>query len=97
VLSAHGVDIDGARHIADNIVRAFEGIAIDGVETPVTLSVGIALFPAHGTDAAPLLRNADAAMYLAKRTNSGHAMFREGLPAGRGASRVSATGGTAPD
>jgi hypothetical protein len=48
--------------------------------------VGIALFPAHGMDAESLMHNADAAMYLAKRTRSGHAMYRDGLPPGRGAS-----------
>ncbi len=34
---------------------------------PVTVSVGVAAFPDHGTDAASLLQSADAALYEAKR------------------------------
>jgi len=37
----------------------------------VSPSVGIALFPQDGADAATLLRNADLAMYFAKRKNPG--------------------------
>jgi len=88
VLSAPGVDIDGARRLAAKVIGIFDAdIAVDDVPINVSPSVGIALFPAHGMDAGTLLHNADAAMYLAKRTRSGHAMYREGLPAGRGASQ----------
>jgi diguanylate cyclase (GGDEF)-like protein/PAS domain S-box-containing protein len=41
----------------------------------VTASVGIAQFPQHGDTVVELLRRADAAMYLAKRSGSGHAVF----------------------
>ena len=40
-------------------------------------SIGIATFPAHGVTAAALLRSADAAMYRAKRTQSGYAFFAD--------------------
>ncbi len=42
---------------------------IDGHELFVTASIGVAVFPKHGTTTAELLRNADLAMYHAK--NSG--------------------------
>ncbi len=34
---------------------------------PVTISIGVAMYPAHGRQAAALLRKADAAMYAAKK------------------------------
>ena len=39
---------------------------IDGNELFVTASIGLAIFPKHGTTTADLLRNADLAMYHAK-------------------------------
>jgi len=53
-----------ARRIGDLMRRPF---AIGGRELSVTTSIGAAVFPDHGGDAATLLRNADAAMYHSKR------------------------------
>jgi diguanylate cyclase (GGDEF)-like protein/PAS domain S-box-containing protein len=44
------------------------GLQLAGKELSVTASFGLCLFPEWGTDAATLLRNADAAMYAAKRS-----------------------------
>ena len=44
-----------------------EPFMLDGQETQVTLSIGIASFPEDGDSAEELLRHADAAMYVAKR------------------------------
>jgi diguanylate cyclase (GGDEF)-like protein len=61
-------DIDEAERITK---RALEAIAqpmqLDGVVLITRASVGIAVHPAHGENAARLLRSADAAMYRAKR------------------------------
>src|SRR5579863_186623 len=47
------------------------------VDTPlhVEASIGIALYPAHGTDALTLFRHADVAMYNAKRKHEGCALY----------------------
>ena len=41
----------------------------------VSASIGIAMCPEHGTTTAELLHRADAAMYVAKRSGCGHAVF----------------------
>jgi len=43
--------------------------------TLVRVSVGITLYPDHGTDLDTLIGRADAAMYTAKRTGSGICMY----------------------
>jgi diguanylate cyclase (GGDEF)-like protein len=43
----------------------------DGIEVTMTVSIGIALFPAHAQDAQGLLRAADLAMYEVKRAGRG--------------------------
>ena len=43
-----------------------EPVVLAGTECHVGASIGIAIFPADGDDAATLLKNADIAMYRAK-------------------------------
>jgi diguanylate cyclase (GGDEF)-like protein len=53
------------------------------LEGPVVIaggSVGVALFPLHAEDAESLLRYADDAMYLAKRTGVGALMYERDEP-----------------
>jgi diguanylate cyclase (GGDEF)-like protein len=52
-----------ARKLLSSIVRP---IAIVGQECRVTASIGISIFPTDGQDRRILIKNADAAMYLAK-------------------------------
>jgi len=49
-------------------------IMIQGRECRVTASIGVAIFPDHGSDEQSLTKNADAAMYLAKE--EGRSSFR---------------------
>ena len=56
-----------AEHVAIDLVNEFKKpMDLGGRELAVTITVGAALFPRHGTDSASLLRNADLALYRAK-------------------------------
>ncbi len=57
----------GARRVAAAVLAALVApFPVDGHTLDVGASVGVALYPAHGADAAALLRAADVAMYTAK-------------------------------
>jgi diguanylate cyclase (GGDEF)-like protein len=63
-------DLDRAAHVAERLRRhAEEATRVAGDETAtVTLSVGLSLFPNHASGPEALLREADAALYEAKRS-----------------------------
>jgi diguanylate cyclase (GGDEF)-like protein len=72
VLLTHDPDEAEASAIAGRIHRRLlEPYVIDGALITVGASIGIALCPADATDAATLMRAADAAMYQAKRHGGG--------------------------
>ena len=50
-------------------------VTIDGHRVDARASLGIATYPDHGEDLITLLRHADSAMYLAKRHNTGFAVY----------------------
>jgi EAL domain-containing protein (putative c-di-GMP-specific phosphodiesterase class I) len=52
-----------------------EPFSLSGVQLEIDASIGIALAPEHGSDADTLLRRADVAMYVAKRSNSGFGFY----------------------
>lgn len=54
-----------------------ESGGLDGFGCNVTPSTGVAMFPADGRDSDTLLRKADAAMYVAKRSGRGQYRFFE--------------------
>ena len=57
-----------AAQVARNILDSFNTpFSIDGHEVFVSASIGMAIFPTDGTDLESLLKNADVAMYQAKR------------------------------
>ncbi|TVQ28384.1 MAG: diguanylate cyclase [Spirochaetaceae bacterium] len=60
-------DIDDVLKVAQKIAASIRApIFVDGVTATVSASIGIALYPDHGTDEETLLQMADAAMYAAK-------------------------------
>lgn len=60
-------DIDNVQHIATGLLAALaEPMELAGHECHTTASIGIAMYPANGSDAQTLTKNADMAMYLAK-------------------------------
>src|SRR5579862_6712173 len=63
--------------VAERLIAALrEPVQLAMNSLVVTPSVGIAVFPRDGSDAETLLRNADLAMYFAKRRSPGtHAFF----------------------
>lgn len=71
-----GVDREGATVAAVKVREMLEQpFIIEGQSLGVEASVGIALYPEHGEDAATLLRRADVAMYAAKTGNLGQAVY----------------------
>lgn len=67
---------DQARALAERIEEALlEPVVLDGLPVDVGGSIGIALFPEHGSDFATLLRRADVAMYAAKHAGDGIAVY----------------------
>jgi diguanylate cyclase len=62
-----------ANRVLAGLLGAF---VIDGLTLFVTASAGVALAPQHGTDGPTLLRCADVAMYQAKRSGGGAAVYR---------------------
>lgn len=68
-------DAGVAGKVAAAIIEEFDrSIAVNGTELFVSCSIGIALYPRDGRDADDLMKHADSAMYLAKR--SGRRVFR---------------------
>ena len=73
VVAALGVkDVRSIASMADKVVASFdEPLAITEGPISVSMSVGVALFPEHGHSSQELIRRADEAMYLIKRTGKG--------------------------
>jgi diguanylate cyclase (GGDEF)-like protein len=84
-----GADGDEAQRVAHALLAAFDApMTPSGQIVDARASLGIALHPAHGSEAETLLRHADVAMYAAKRAGGGSAVFDE-AQAPRGRERLS--------
>ncbi len=73
--------LTGVKNIADAAVAADRmmksmttGFVVQGRPLSITCSLGISVFPEHGTNSETLIKNADAAMYFAKE--NGRNTFR---------------------
>jgi diguanylate cyclase (GGDEF)-like protein len=70
---------DVARAKAEDLLAGVaKPYAIDGLTLEVDGSIGIALYPHHGHDAATLMQRADVAMYAAKETHTGCQVYSPG-------------------
>jgi diguanylate cyclase (GGDEF)-like protein len=63
-------DLEGALGLAERIRTDVGNLSIDSDKGPfsVTMSIGVAAFPADGTDQATLIEHADMALYHAKES-----------------------------
>ena len=72
--------VEGAEAVAKKILTAFkEPLNIGGKNLDIGASLGIVMFPQHGEEADKLMREADAAMYNAKRTHGGFKVYSADL------------------
>ena len=63
--------VSGLR-LGRTVARALDGsVTVEGLQVEVHASIGVAMSPDDGDDAATLVRHADVAMYVAKRSRSG--------------------------
>jgi diguanylate cyclase (GGDEF)-like protein len=72
-----GADVAKAK-AEDLLAGVARPYAIDGLTLEVDGSIGIALYPHHGHDAATLMQRADVAMYAAKETHTACQVYSPG-------------------
>ena len=73
------VDGDGAVPVITRIRAALERpVYVHSLPLAVEASIGIAIYPDHGTDAQSLIQKADVAMYDSKRDSASHTFYDEG-------------------
>ncbi len=76
VLLLHGLTEHTAATVTEKILAALERpFSWQGNRIDLGASLGVALYPDHAQDASRLIRCADIAMYAAKRTGTGWALF----------------------
>ncbi len=71
------VEVGGPAQLVLNSLGA--PFMLDGQALAISASIGIAVAPEQGRDVSTLLRRADLAMYAAKRTRSGYAVYDAGM------------------
>ncbi|MDP2683300.1 MAG: diguanylate cyclase [Deltaproteobacteria bacterium] len=68
--------IEGAVRTAEKIIEAIRTpFSLEKMTLSITASIGIAIFPDHGKDINLLLKKADEAMYAAKESGRGFAVY----------------------
>jgi len=78
ILMPDDIRRDDVLSLAERMVEAIgKELEVDDFLSHVGLSVGIAIYPDDGVDAATLLANADSALYRAKREGRGRVCFFE--------------------
>jgi diguanylate cyclase (GGDEF)-like protein len=75
-------DTDGAQafQVAEKIMHAMKPeFEVENHTLSASVSIGIALMPHHGEEVDMLLRHADYAMYAAKKTQTGYALYEPNI------------------
>ncbi|HZD45347.1 MAG TPA: EAL domain-containing protein [Acidobacteriaceae bacterium] len=76
VLLQEIAESEDAERVAADILRGLnEPYRHNGIDIDLTASLGIAVYPDHGTDPAVLWRDADTAMYRAKKSGGNQYMY----------------------
>lgn len=90
VLLAPGLDSeDGAAVLARKIIAdVSKPIDLYGHKCQVTASIGICLYPDHGTDEETLIKHADSAMYIAKEAGKNNYQFFNALSTSQSLERM---------
>ena len=71
VLVLPGATLDQTRERAEELRHALAGLEVSfhgKIISPISMSIGVAVFPQHGTSPEAVIRQADKAMYQAKQT-----------------------------
>jgi diguanylate cyclase (GGDEF)-like protein/PAS domain S-box-containing protein len=78
VLLPDAADTNDAAGMARKFLNTLQQqFVVEGQVLEVGASIGIAMYPVHGTDGRTLLRRADVAMYAAKQSQTGYAFHRD--------------------
>lgn len=71
-------DVESVSGIARNIVEQLQQpFQLNGIQIQINASIGIACYPGDGASTMILMRNADAAMYRAKREGIGYVFYHQ--------------------
>jgi len=69
-------EVDDATKICRKLIARLEQtIELEGHSFEIGASIGIAMYPEHGSDVTTLMQRADVAMYAAKRAHSGYMVY----------------------
>jgi diguanylate cyclase (GGDEF)-like protein/PAS domain S-box-containing protein len=70
--------IDSGADIAHNVLAKLQQpFQLNGIQIQINASIGIAVYPRDGASTLHLMRNADAAMYQAKREGTGFVFYHQ--------------------
>lgn len=69
-------DVENAALVASKVLESItQPIQLDSESVQISTSIGIAIFPDHGSNAESLIEEADRAMYMAKQNSPGQFAF----------------------